>query len=86
MSKQKLQSVIMQLVRKRGSSKTICPSEAAQVIASDGNWRELMDDTRDAARKLHRQGKIQIEQQGKPVDPDQYSGPIRLRLKEDSDE
>jgi len=86
MSEQELQSVIMQMVRERGSAKTICPSEAARAMASSNNWRELMGDARAAARELHHQGKITIEQGGEVIDPDNFSGPIRLRLREDSDE
>lgn len=86
MSRKELQSVIMELVRERGAEKTICPSEAARVLASDNDWRELMDNIRTAARELHHQGKLQIEQKGKSVDPDQFSGPVRLRLSQDGDE
>jgi CHASE3 domain sensor protein len=85
MPKQDLQAVVMELVCERGSEKTICPSEAARAVASD-NWRELMDDVRAVARDLHHKGNVQIEQQGKIVDSEDFSGPIRLRLREDSDE
>lgn len=36
--------------------------------------------TREAAKKLARQGLIQITQKGRVVDPDDFKGPIRLRL------
>ncbi|TYP94042.1 Protein of unknown function (DUF3253) [Fodinibius salinus] len=82
---QELRTVIMELIRERGSKKTICPSEVARAFASD-NWRELMDDVRAVARNLHQKWRVQIEKDGKSVDPDNVSGPIRLRLREDSDE
>jgi len=83
--KQQLQSVIMELVRRRGSEKTICPSEAARAF-SDDNWRQQMDAVRQAASELQAQNRIRIEQGGKRVELDDVSGPIRLRLREDTDE
>ena len=83
--KQQLQSVIMELVRRRGSEKTICPSEAARAF-SDDNWRQQMDAVRQAASELQAQNRIRIEQGGKRVELNDVSGPIRLRLREDTDE
>ena len=42
-------------LRMRGAGKTICPSEAAQIVAgnrSTGDWRALMPAARKAARRL----------------------------------
>ena len=83
--KQQLQSVIMELVRRCGSEKTICPSEAARAF-SDDNWRQQMNAVRQAASELQAQNCIRIEQGGKRVELDDVSGPIRLRLREDTDE
>jgi hypothetical protein len=82
---QQLQSVIMALVRKRGSEKTICPSEAARAF-SDDNWRQQMEAVREAASELQAQNRIRIEQGGESVELDKVSGPIRLRLREGADE
>lgn len=82
MTNSNLQAVIMELVRELGVDKTICPSEAARAYAEDDNWRQWMEPVRKAARALHQENKIQIEQQGQPVDLDDITGPIRLRLKE----
>lgn len=63
------------LVPGRGS---ICPSDVARTVDSE-NWRELMDETREVAQHLARQGGIVITQRGQPVDPDApVRGPIRL--------
>jgi hypothetical protein len=44
------------------------------------NWRELMDDAREAARRLARSGDVEITQRGNVVDPDgEWSGPVRIR-------
>lgn len=45
-----------------------------------GDWRSLMEPTRQAAKQLAQQGVIQITQKGQVVDPDNFKGPIRLRL------
>ena len=81
-----LKSTILRLVQKRGPNKTICPSETAREATDNQEWRDLMEPVRQAARELHKEGRIRIEQQGEPVDPDDFSGPIRLRLNNSDDE
>lgn len=75
----KLESAIVELLRTRGRGKTICPSEVARMVNPD-NWREHMERTREAARRLVAGGKVEITQGGRPVDPSTARGPIRLRL------
>ncbi|MGJ3258274.1 MAG: DUF3253 domain-containing protein [Rhodospirillales bacterium] len=70
---------ILRLVGERGPGKTICPSEAARAERGD-DWRTLMKPVRRAAQKLAREGRIAIYRKGKPVDPDQVKGVIRLGL------
>ncbi|MCE3010764.1 MAG: DUF3253 domain-containing protein [Proteobacteria bacterium] len=40
-----------------------------------------MERVRESARLLVDQGKIEILQKGKVIDPSEFRGPIRLRLK-----
>lgn len=76
--------------RKRGA--TICPSEVARSVhgsrwtpkasgsgAGPDEWRELMEPTRRAARRLVARGELEITQRGRVVDPSTARGPIRLR-------
>ncbi len=70
---------ILRLVHERGAGKTICPSEAARAERGD-DWRSLMKPVRRAAQKLAREGRIAIYRKGKPVDPDNFKGVIRLGL------
>jgi hypothetical protein len=78
-SEQRLRDAILQLARERGPSKTICPSDAARAVGGE-QWRDLMDDARDIARKLARDGEVEITQKGEVVDPDAtWRGPIRIR-------
>jgi hypothetical protein len=74
-----IEATILRLLAERGAGKTICPSEAAQVVAPEG-WEALMEPAREAARRLVAEGKIVITQGGHVVDGSTAKGPIRLRL------
>ena len=51
------------------------------IPSSITDWRCLMQPTRDAARLLAREGKIDVMQRGIVLEIDEeYRGPIRLRL------
>lgn len=69
---------ILDLLNKRDSSKTICPSEVlSQEQKTDS---VLMEHVRRSARLLAVEGLIEITQKNKRVDPTNFRGPIRLRL------
>jgi hypothetical protein len=75
---------MMELLRMRGAGKTICPSEAAQIVAgnrSTGDWRALMPAARKAARRLVAKGRVDILQRGRLVDASTARGAIRIRLR-----
>lgn len=42
-----------------------------------------MEDVRRAARRLVAEGRVEILQRGRPVDPSTAKGPIRIRLTTD---
>ena len=75
-----IESAMLDLLKKRGVDKSICPSEVARQLAGADAWRELMDLVRDVARQLAHRGVLVITQRGVVVAPDSFSGPIRLRL------
>jgi hypothetical protein len=77
-----IEQTIMDLLERRAVDASICPSEAARELADGADWRALMEPVRMAARRLQRAGRIDITQQGRPVDPDTARGPIRLRLRQ----
>ncbi|WP_406815334.1 DUF3253 domain-containing protein [Mycobacterium sp. M23085] len=78
----RLESAIRALAEHRGSSSSICPSDAARAVGGD-RWRGLMDDARAAARRLAQSGVVQLTQRGNVLDPDgDWSGPIRIRTAE----
>lgn len=81
---QALQSAIATLLDERAGGATICPSEAARVVASQQGiegegWRDLMEPARAAARRLVALGEVEIVQKGRVVDPSSAKGAIRIR-------
>ena len=81
MSEQRLRDTILELARERGPSSSICPSDAARAVGGE-NWRDLMDDARDAARELARAGEVVITRGDDVLDPDgTWRGPVRIRAK-----
>ncbi|MDQ0988683.1 DUF3253 domain-containing protein [Streptomyces sp. V2I9] len=76
-----LEQAILDLLERRGPTATICPSDAARSVyeGDDDGWRSLMEPARQAARRLVGAGRVDITQKGRPVDPDEVRGPIRIR-------
>ena len=72
-------AAILRLVEARGADKSICPSEVARAL--DADWHRLMGPVRQAAIGLALAGRIHILRKGKPIDPAQVHGVIRLRLR-----
>lgn len=76
----KISDEILEMLMRRDAGKTICPSEVARALYPD-NWRGEMEHVRTVARGLVKEGKIVITQGGEVVDPENFQGAIRLRLK-----
>jgi len=74
-----LEDAIISLLGARARNASICPSEAARQVSGE-SCQSLMEPARMAARRLVAQGKVQIIQGGKVVDPSRAKGPIRIRL------
>jgi hypothetical protein len=70
---------ILRLTGHRGTTKSICPSDVARAL--DPSWQRLMPAVRRAAIKLAEAGRIDILRKGKPVDPQEVRGVIRLRIR-----
>ena len=71
---------ILRLVSERGPEKSICPTEAAQAFGDAETWRSRLGVVRTTAAVLARAGRIEILRKGKPIDPDDMRGVIRLRI------
>ncbi len=74
----RLEATILRQLDARAATATSCPSEAAREVGGE-DWRELMEPARRAARRLVANGRIDILQSGRIVDPSTAKGPIRLR-------
>ncbi|WP_424822012.1 DUF3253 domain-containing protein [Salinisphaera sp.] len=61
----------------RAPDATCCPSEVARELGGE-DWRDLMPRIRRVAVELTRQRVIEIRQRGRRIDPEDFSGPIRL--------
>jgi hypothetical protein len=75
-------AAILDLLGERDPGKTICPSEAARVLAGDGDFRPYMEPVREAAGRLAKAGRIEVTQKGQRVDVADVRGPIRLGLRQ----
>ncbi|MDQ2724012.1 MAG: DUF3253 domain-containing protein [Actinomycetota bacterium] len=74
-----IERTILALLERRAAGATICPSEVARKVGDEG-WRDLMDVTRAAARRLAAEGQVEITQGGRVVDKASAKGPVRIRL------
>ena len=76
-SEQAIEATLLRLVHARGPKKSICPSEVARALMP--GWQGLMGAVRRVAVRLAVAGRIEILRKGKPVDPVDVRGVIRLR-------
>ncbi len=75
---------ILDLLADRDPDKTICPSEAARVLAGDRDFHPYMEQVREAAGELARAGRVEVTQKGHRVDLSQARGPVRIGPAEQS--
>jgi hypothetical protein len=73
-----LEAAIVALLDQRSAPASICPSEAARMVAGE-QWRDLMEPARAAARRLVVTGTVEIFQGSQVVDASTAKGPIRVR-------
>jgi hypothetical protein len=68
------------LAHHRGPDSSICPSDAARAVGA-AHWRDLTEESRRIAVELACDGKVDITQRGKVVDPRRpLRGAIRIRV------
>lgn len=83
-------AAILEALDAQPPGKSISMMDAARAMAEtrrrpgDGPelWRRYMRAVRQQAVHLARRGRIEITRRGKPVDPDDFKGVVRLRLKD----
>jgi hypothetical protein len=84
MSTDPAEQAILSTLAALGAGKSISPTEAARTLAgnpADESWRKSLSPVRLAAVRLARAGRIEVLRKGKPADPENLHGVIRLRLK-----
>lgn len=64
---------------KGDNGKSIEPAEVAKALQPE-QWQRMLPKVRGAALNLMRAGKLTITKKGKPIDPANFRGVIRLRL------
>ena len=74
---ERLAAAMRALLRHRAPTSTICPSDAARVVAGD-RFRSAMDDARQVAGRLRGAGVVVVTQGGEAVDPLIARGPLRI--------
>jgi Protein of unknown function (DUF3253) len=75
-----ISSALLQLVNRRGTGSSACPSEVARSLSATG-WRPLMPRVRQVAAQLAQAGFIRVTQGGAVLNPNEpWRGPIRIGL------
>jgi hypothetical protein len=73
----------LKLLQDRHAGATICLGEAAEALQpckADDSCKILMEPIRRAARRLAARRQVTWLQGGRPVDPSNARGPVRLKL------
>jgi hypothetical protein len=77
------EAAIHALLAARARGASICPGEAARLLAAGrgaaADWRDELALVRSAANRLVAAGALEMTQQGRVVDPSRARGPVRLR-------
>ncbi|HET6424915.1 MAG TPA: UV DNA damage repair endonuclease UvsE [Planctomycetaceae bacterium] len=76
-----LRHAILDAVEERRPGGTVCPSEVARSLWP-GDWRDHMEEVRQAASELCAAELLETTQRGKPITIGDVPGPIRLRARE----
>lgn len=74
----RVEEAILEAIEARAASASICPSEVARSLWPE-DWRPRLEEVREAARRLVAEGRVEITQGGRAVDPSTAKGPIRIR-------
>lgn len=80
---ERIRECVLELLIERGPGRSICPSEAAHMLAVriDYPWQDLMRAVRTVAAVLDDAGVIEATQHEALVNIRDVRGPIRLRLR-----
>jgi hypothetical protein len=74
-----IEAAILALLAEAGPGKSIDPGKAAERVGG-AEWRGLLARVRRIAAAMMKRGEVAIIRKGRPVDPDDFRGVVRLRL------
>jgi len=80
---ERIRVCVLELLVARGPGRSICPSEAARMLAMriSAHWQDLMRPVRTVAAAMAEAGAIEVLQHEAVVDIGEVRGPVRLRLR-----
>jgi hypothetical protein len=80
---ERIRGCVLELLIERGPGRSICPSEAARMLAmrTGAHWQDLMRPVRTVAAAMAEAGAIEVLQHESVVDIGDVRGPVRLRLR-----
>jgi uncharacterized protein DUF3253 len=80
---ERIRACVLELLAARGPGRSICPSEAARMLAMrlGCHWQDLMRPVRTVAAAMAEAGAIEVLQHESVVDIGDVRGPVRLRLR-----
>jgi hypothetical protein len=79
-----IQDTILSQLAAVAAGKSIDPMSVAKAIQPE-RWQRVLGHVRTNAIELAREGKIVILRHNKPVNPEQFRGVYRLRLRQEGD-
>jgi hypothetical protein len=79
-----IQDAILSQLAAVAAGKSIDPMSVAKAVQPE-RWQRLLGHVRTDAIELAREGTIVILRHNKPVNPEQFRGVYRLRLRQDGD-
>ncbi len=74
-----IEAAIRALLAEAGPGRSIDPAQAAERVAGP-EWRSLSARVRRIAAAMMKRDELAIVRKGRPVDPDDFRGVVRLRL------
>lgn len=80
---ERIRTCVLELLVARGPGRSICPSEAARMLAmrTGTPWQDLMRPVRTVAAAMAEAGAIEVLQHEAVVDIGDVRGPVRLKLR-----
>ncbi|MCA9933167.1 MAG: DUF3253 domain-containing protein [Ardenticatenaceae bacterium] len=80
-SDEEVYETIIHMCREAGLAGSVRPEDVARVLLPE-HWQTILKRVRLFSKKLAQNGRIFILRKGKPADPDDFRGLIRLQITE----